>query len=396
MSADESEEDTLSSLEQLRVERAVQRRFARFLESSPSTTAALLREPHAAFLWNAIDGGISYGFASLDAAQPWLCYWTVHALDLLGALDNDADRAHLGTRLAAHLRARAFRDGQGFCGFPCDALPHLASTYAAVSALVACGSDAALGAIDRRGMQRFLHARKCALSGGFSMHDDGEVDVRGLYCALSIAALLNVATEPLLHNAGAFLVACQSYEGGISGTPGGEAHGGYSFCGLAAALLVERLRAQLGLPPDALSLDYRRLLDWVVRRQLPVEGGFQGRTNKLVDSCYSWWQGAVVALLHQRLAIGTASLLCSQFALQTYVLVCCQDEQGGLCDKPGKHRDFYHSCYALSGLAAMQWGAAAAGAPAVWGDASVNALPRIDLLHCLRVERVARAKQFFQ
>jgi protein farnesyltransferase subunit beta len=231
------------------------------------------------------------------------------------------------------------------------------------------------------------------------MHDDGEVDVRGLYCALSIAALLNVATEALLRNAGAFLVSCQSYEGGISGTPGGEAHGGYSFCGLAAALLIERLRAQLALPPDTHSIDYRRLLDWVVRRQMPVEGGFQGRTNKLVDSCYSWWQGAVVAMLHQRLAIGTDSLLCSQFALQTYVLVCCQDEQGGLFDKPGKHRDFYHSCYALSGLAAMQWGGAGGAAavpPMVWGDSSINALPRIDLLHCLRAERVERAKQYFQ
>lgn len=29
--------------------------------------------------------------------------------------------------------------------------------------------------------------------------------------------------------------------------------------------------------------------NWVVFRQ-GVEGGFQGRTNKLVDGCYSFWQ----------------------------------------------------------------------------------------------------------
>lgn len=31
---------------------------------------------------------------------------------------------------------------------------------------------------------------------------------------------------------------CQTYEGGFSGTPGMEAHGGYTFCGLAALTLL--------------------------------------------------------------------------------------------------------------------------------------------------------------
>ena len=30
---------------------------------------------------------------------------------------------------------------------------------------------------------------------------------------------------------------------------------------------------------------------------MPYEGGFQGRTNKLVDGCYSFWQGGVYPLL---------------------------------------------------------------------------------------------------
>jgi prenyltransferase beta subunit len=30
---------------------------------------------------------------------------------------------------------------------------------------------------------------------------------------------------------------------------------------------------------------------------MSVEGGFQGRTNKLVDSCYSFWQGSLFSLL---------------------------------------------------------------------------------------------------
>lgn len=49
----------------------------------------------------------------------------------------------------------------------------------------------------------------------------------------------------------AFLItfSCQSYEGGIGGFPGNEAHGGYTFCGLAAAVI---LRAQNELDLKAL------------------------------------------------------------------------------------------------------------------------------------------------
>jgi protein farnesyltransferase subunit beta len=32
-----------------------------------------------------------------------------------------------------------------------------------------------------------------------------------------------------------------------------------------------------------------------------LSGGFQGRTNKLVDGCYSFWQGALFPLLHHTL-----------------------------------------------------------------------------------------------
>jgi len=34
-----------------------------------------------------------------------------------------------------------------------------------------------------------------------------------------------------------------------------------------------------------------------------VECGFQGRTNKLVDGCYSFWQGAAIALTQKLVMI---------------------------------------------------------------------------------------------
>lgn len=48
--------------------------------------------------------------------------------------------------------------------------------------------------------------------------------------------------------------------------------------------------------------------------------------------------------------------LFNQEALQEYLLICCQESRGGLVDKPGKSRDFYHTCYCLSGLSVSQHG----------------------------------------
>tara|TARA_R110002050_G_scaffold192667_1_gene327597 strand:+ start:669 stop:941 length:273 start_codon:yes stop_codon:yes gene_type:complete len=35
----------------------------------------------------------------------------------------------------------------------------------------------------------------------------------------------------------------------------------------------------------------------IILTLLLQEGGFQGRTNKLVDGCYSFWQGALFPML---------------------------------------------------------------------------------------------------
>lgn len=84
-----------------------------------------------------------------------------------------------------------------------------------------------------------------------------------------------------------------------------------------------------------------------------LEGGFQGRPNKLVDGCYSFWVGAVFPLLQLHF---TPKILCDSTALQEYVLLCAQAANGGLRDKPGKNRDYYHTCYCLSGLSSAQHG----------------------------------------
>lgn len=48
------------------------------------------------------------------------------------------------------------------------------------------------------------------------------------------------------------------------------------------------------------------------------------------------------------------SILFDTGMLERYILLCAQDIHGGLRDKPSKSRDFYHSCYNLSGLSIGQ------------------------------------------
>ena len=87
------------------------------------------------------------------------------------------------------------------------------------------------------------------------------------------------------------------------------------------------------------------LVSWLSSRQHAPEGGFAGRTNKLVDGCYSHWVGGCWPLLEAALngaqeAGNLKGILketpYSRQGLIRYILSCCQGKHGGLRDKPDK------------------------------------------------------------
>lgn len=562
----------------------------------------LLREEHEAFLLRTLERTLPGSYVSLDASRAWLCYWCLHALDLLGKRP-----VHLFPRIIAFLSrcqlksetpvaataGRAASTGMrasGFGGGPAQD-PHTAATYASVLALLVIGTPEAYAAIDRRGVYDFFMSikdhptpvpvpvpgtgtgapmlRSRGGSGGFHVHPDGEMDVRGTYTVLAIATLLNIATPELTAGCADFLLACQvrcrarnraasaaqrwlhcvdgmcaaagwrmvclhtpaiccsldcvvalqTYEGGFSGEPGNEAHGGYAFCAVAGLALLGALHRA----------DIPSLVRWLAARQLPLEGGFAGRCNKLVDGCYSFWQGATAAIVEGHLAgadtlasgagaaapaavgagssrramlfrepsewaedagatasaaaavtaagaaastsagsaaagssdaaggvrrmlvraasdgggggegaggvtgtrtlvIGpsvlppaadavethvaapsaaasTAALAASdglpavmnRRALQSYVLYCCQQPEGGLRDKPSKSRDQYHSCYCLAGLSAAQHTHDGAQLPAasIVGSAGNVVVESVHPVFNIARARVAAAGEHF-
>lgn len=83
--------------------------------------------------------------------------------------------------------------------------------------------------------------------------------------------------------------------------------------------------------------------------------------------------------------------LYDQTALQEYILLCCQVNTGGLRDKPGKSRDYYHSCYSLSGLTLAQHSPTTTS---VLGDPA-NLLRKTNPIFNLCRERVVNAWKYF-
>jgi len=224
-----------------------------------------------------------------------------------------------------------------------------------------------------------------------------------------VATLLDLLTPELTDGLRAFLASCQTYEGGFSAasqpyfsasppsassllpTPRpslGEAHGGYTFCGLASLILLEPVSPPSSDPRKWMGIDVKNLYRWAASMQgLDCEGGgFKGRTNKLVDGCYSWWVGGLFPLLDDVLDGGGMSSspvkeeahredskvgeektssdasdwadhdesLFNRDALQEFILISSQSPQGGLRDKPGRPADAYHTLYNLSGLSSAQ------------------------------------------
>ncbi|KAI0350797.1 terpenoid cyclases/Protein prenyltransferase [Trametes cingulata] len=375
--------------------------------------AELQKRYHFEFLLRNLRQGFPERYISQDASQPWLVYWTLHGFSLLGAgLDDLTKKRTIDTLLALQ-----HPDG-GFSGGPGQAA-HLLPTYAAVCAFAIVGRPGEGGgweSIDRlKKMYDFFMSLKQP-DGSFLVSHHGEVDVRGIYCLLAVATLLNLLTPELLACVPDFLATCQTYEGGFGNAsfpgwafeaddpeletgaarsfdataprpPLGEAHGGYTFCATASWVILQSYidlhYSPLGRPPSASlpprpNVNTRALLRWCTQMQgLPIElGGFRGRTNKLVDGCYSWWVGGCVVLVETLLGVGAHhetptvegsgeedghkawddvdDSLFNRSALQEYILCAGQHPAGGLRDKPPKHADAYHTLYCAAGLSAAQ------------------------------------------
>ncbi|KAH7333873.1 terpenoid cyclases/Protein prenyltransferase [Rhizoctonia solani] len=377
--------------------RDTQTSFAQFeTETSISDLLLILKDPsnvtldraaHAQWAYKSLTQGLPGRYTSQDASQPWLIYWALQALTCLGVqLDPTTKQRTIDTILA-----NQHPDG-GFGGGPRQ-LPHLLPTYASICSLAIVGKPGEKGGWDQINRQKCYEffMRMKQPDGSFIVNKDAEVDVRGTYCLLVAATLLDILTPELAERTSEFLRSCQTYEGGFASSSHpyysagndkpqvlsevrptlGESHGGYTSCAVASWVLLQPYQK-----PEDPKINVKRLVRWAAGMQgLPIEGGgFRGRSNKLVDGCYSWWIGGLEPLLLELLGLGNEegetevashvteetdsengpATLFDRTSLQRFTLVSSQLSSGGLRDKPGKPADLYHTTYNLAGYSTAQ------------------------------------------
>ena len=356
-------------------------------EFSSDGLLLLSREKTIDYLEYRLFNTLKSSYTVLDCSRPWMLYWILHSLTLLNKFPTEAIPF-----IRNALKSCLSIDGGGFGG-GFSQIGHSVSTYASVLTICMLGDEKSFRLINRNALYIFFLSLKDK-SGGFRVHKNGEMDTRGIYSVLSVASIVNILTPELILGCAEFIAKCQTYEGGLASKPENEANGGYAFCGFASLCILNRI--------DIIDLD--AFIEWLSLKQMRLEGGFQGRTNKLVDSCYSFWQGSIFAMLKKYAHICSPSilydhnpdltfqgdLLFDQLSLQRYILECCQNMHGGLIDKPGKPRDLYHTCYALSGLSIAQ-----ENGKVTYGD-SINIIKEIDPVFNLEVACLKRAMEFFQ
>ncbi|GAA5928272.1 uncharacterized protein JCM15063_003835 [Sporobolomyces koalae] len=165
-----------------------------------------------------------------------------------------------------------------------------------------------------------------------------------------------------------FLDSCRRYEGGFAQRPHLEANAGPTYCAIAAYHLSGRL-------PQLEAQD--SLLRWLLARQvhpsppsspsepssssddedqdehepstlLPFEScaGFQGRTNKPLDACYSFWNLAALRLL----VPNDLESLIDPTLNTTFLLHCQHPQFGGIAREPKAMPDIMHTYLSLAAL----------------------------------------------
>uniref|UniRef100_A0A1A9WH29 Protein farnesyltransferase subunit beta n=1 Tax=Glossina brevipalpis TaxID=37001 RepID=A0A1A9WH29_9MUSC len=382
---DDERVSTVTSREQQKTENSIEKCFDRYqqLKFLDPKIAKFHREEHQRFLESMLHR-LPGNYECLDSSRPWCIYWILQAGHVLNFTFAPQILEHV-----VQFLIKCRHPAGGFAGGP-DQYPHLATTYAAVNSLAIIGTPSAYRAISRDSLERFLFKVR-ETDGAFRMHVDGEIDIRGAYCAVSVAKLTNMSEQTLkklFDKTGDWIAGCQTYEGGFSGTPDLEAHGGYTFCGIAALALLN----------EGHKCDQQQLLRWTLQRQMSYEGGFQGRTNKLVDGCYSFWVGATIpitqAIISNQNNQSIPKTLFDVGALQEYILLCCQKANGGLIDKPGKPQDLYHTCYTLTGVAIAQH-AESTLHPSVLGDPINELLPTHPLFN-VPPQAVAQTTHYYE
>jgi geranylgeranyl transferase type-1 subunit beta len=209
---------------------------------------------------------------------------------------------------------------------------HLMMTYTSLGILLLLGDD--LSRVDRGRILAGLKSLQLP-NGGFRQTPLGsEHDLRLSFCAAATTRILGSIGDIDLEKAISFVLSCQTYEGGFGPLPWDEAHGGSTFCAVAALDLwgaLDRIRNK------------KMLAYWLSQRQ---SDGFNGRSHKRTDVCYSYWVGSTI------MTLGWFDVIVSKEALSAFIFsnYC---ETGQFRADQQTDPDLLHTHFALAGLSLL-------------------------------------------
>ncbi|XP_065060016.1 geranylgeranyl transferase type-1 subunit beta-like [Rhopilema esculentum] len=295
-----------------------------------------------------------YGY--FDSSRITILFFALSGLDILNALDRvEEDKQDMINWIYAQQIVPSFEDDDASrCGFrgasyfggsfnpkgvPASLSPyeegHIAMTYTALCCLLILGDD--LSRVNKKAIVAGLKAVQLDNGSFMPVKSQGENDMRFIYCACCISHIIDdwggINVEKVIK----YIRDSWSYDHGFGQGPSLESHGGSTFCAIASLILMGKLSECFR------EKEIDKIKRWCILRQ---KSGFQGRPNKPVDTCYSFWVGASLQLLG-------ASELIEKDANREYLMGTQHATVGGFSKWPDFHPDVLHTYFGLCGLSLM-------------------------------------------
>nr|CAB3264810.1 geranylgeranyl transferase type-1 subunit beta-like [Phallusia mammillata] len=301
---------------------------------------------------------LPHRYSILDTSRLTITFFALSGLDVLNALDHLSEKNKqeiiewIYSLQVIPNEAESNTCKCGFRGSTCNGVTtpqyakamestneydssHIAMTYTGLASLLILSDD--LQRVNKKACLEGIRALQLPDGSFKSTYDGSENDMRFIYCACCVSAILNDFSAIDTAQATSFIRKSLCYDGAFGQGPGLESHGGSTFCAFASLKLMKTLNS-------ALSKQQLKWLEyWCVSRQ---KMGFHGRPHKDDDTCYSFWVGATLKLL------GVFELI--DFKENEEFVLSTQDNiVGGFAKWPQIHPDALHSYMGVCGLSLM-------------------------------------------
>ena len=218
-------------------------------ESSPVAGSELNIKKHIKYLTRS-SHVLPASTASYDTSRMTIAFFALSGLDVLGFQQEDG-----GKRAKEWIRSLYVEDeATGIAGFHGGSFVkakkvgflhtdthngHIAMTYTALACLRILDDD--LTGLDKAALTRGVRVLQQTDGSFNSALEGGENDMRFVFCAAAICQMLDDWSGRNLDAATKFILSSITYEGAFAQRPNLEAHGGSTYCAIAALKLMGRL-----------------------------------------------------------------------------------------------------------------------------------------------------------